>query len=151
MKANKALKRLSKIEALMAEVAKRYSASAPHIRGMLQNAKAAIAHAKQAVRSQVSSAASKKSAPIKKAAKKTKAKKASASRKKAPVRKAAPKVPAAKTQKKRAPIRKIAKKKRPKKAARVSAGAATQVISQGLMPDELELIAPGSSEASQND
>ena len=49
MKANKALKRLAKIEALMADVTERYSASAPHLREVLQDAKAAITRAKEAV------------------------------------------------------------------------------------------------------
>src|SRR5258708_669 len=49
MKANKALKRLAKIEALMSSVTERYSASAPHIREALEDAKAAITRAKEAV------------------------------------------------------------------------------------------------------
>lgn len=49
MKAKKALKRLNKIEALMAKVMKRSSASAPQIRELLQDAKAAVVRAKEAV------------------------------------------------------------------------------------------------------
>jgi hypothetical protein len=49
MKANKALKRLAKIEALMSDVVERYSASAPHVRELLQDAKAAVTRAKEAV------------------------------------------------------------------------------------------------------
>ena len=55
MKANKALKRLAKIEMLMSDVTERYSASAPHIREVLQDAKAAIVRAKEAVSLQASS------------------------------------------------------------------------------------------------
>jgi hypothetical protein len=42
MKANKALKRLTKIEAVMSDVTERHSASSPHIREVLQDAKAAV-------------------------------------------------------------------------------------------------------------
>lgn len=49
MKASKALKRLTKIEALMSDLTERYSASALHIRALLQDAKAAVARAKEAV------------------------------------------------------------------------------------------------------
>ena len=59
MKANKALKRLAKIEALMSDVTKRYSASAPHTREVLQDAKAAVTRAKEAVSLQASSGTAK--------------------------------------------------------------------------------------------
>lgn len=49
MKAKKALKRLAKIEALMSDVTERYSASATHVREVLQDAKAAVIRAKEAV------------------------------------------------------------------------------------------------------
>ena len=49
MKANKALRRLSKIEALLSDVTERYSASGPHIRELLRDAKAAVIRAKKAV------------------------------------------------------------------------------------------------------
>ena len=58
MKANKALKRLAKIEALMSDVTERYS-SAPHIREVLQDAKAAVTRAKGAVSLQASSGTAK--------------------------------------------------------------------------------------------
>ena len=54
MKAKKALKRLAKIEALISDVTERYS-SAPHIREVLQDAKAAVTRAKEAVSLQASS------------------------------------------------------------------------------------------------
>ena len=54
MKANKALKRLAKIEALISDVAERYS-SAPHIREMLQDAQAAVTRSKEALGLQTSS------------------------------------------------------------------------------------------------
>jgi hypothetical protein len=59
MKAKKALKRLAKIEALMSDVTERYSASAPHIREVLQDAKAAVNRAKEAVSLQASSGTAK--------------------------------------------------------------------------------------------
>jgi hypothetical protein len=55
MKANKALKRLARIEALMTDVTKRYSANPPHVREALDDAKAAVTRAKDAVRLQASS------------------------------------------------------------------------------------------------
>jgi hypothetical protein len=58
MKANKALKRLAKIEALMSAVMERYS-SAPHIREVLQDAKAAVTRAKEALSLQASSGTAK--------------------------------------------------------------------------------------------
>ena len=54
MKANKALKRLSKVEALLSDVTERYSASAPQIRELLRDAKAAVIRAKEAVSLQAS-------------------------------------------------------------------------------------------------
>jgi len=59
MKANKALKRLNKIEALISDVTERYLARAPHIRDVLQDAKAAVTRAKEAVSLQASSGAAK--------------------------------------------------------------------------------------------
>ena len=49
MKANKALKRLAKIEALMSDVTERYSARGPDTRKLLQDAEAAVVRAKAAV------------------------------------------------------------------------------------------------------
>jgi hypothetical protein len=54
-KANKALKRLAKIEALISDVSERYSSGASHIREALQDAMAAFARVKAAVSSQASS------------------------------------------------------------------------------------------------
>ena len=48
MKANKALKRLAKIETSVSDLAKRFIPSA-HIREVLQDAKAAVIRAKEAV------------------------------------------------------------------------------------------------------
>lgn len=110
MKANKALKRLAKIETLMSDVAERFSASAPHLREALKDLKAAVLSVKEAVKVQTSSAAPKK-APSKKAAR---------AGKKAVAKKAA--VPKAKASKKRAPLRKASKKSAPKSLA---AGAST--------------------------
>jgi hypothetical protein len=58
MKANKVLKRLAKIEALMSDLTNRFSGSA-HLREVLQNAKAAVTQVKKAVGSQASSEPSK--------------------------------------------------------------------------------------------
>ncbi|MGA3019352.1 MAG: hypothetical protein ABSF62_19680 [Bryobacteraceae bacterium] len=60
MKANKALKRLAKIEAWISDVAERYSI-APHIREVLQDAKSAVTRAKEAVSVQASSGTAKNS------------------------------------------------------------------------------------------
>jgi hypothetical protein len=59
MKTNKALKRLAKIEALISKVTERSSASAPHIRELLRDAKAAVTRAKEAVSLQASSGTAK--------------------------------------------------------------------------------------------
>ena len=96
MKAKKALKRLTKIEALMAEVAKRYSAIAPGIRKVLQEAKTAVTQARVAV-----------SSGPPKSAKKTEPAWTDAA-----VRKAARKVFKAKKAKRRAPAKKAAKTSR---------------------------------------
>ena len=68
MKANKALKRLSKIETLMSVVSERYSAGESHIREMLQDAKSAVARVKEAVSLQASSVKAKKPAKPKRKA-----------------------------------------------------------------------------------
>jgi DUF1009 family protein len=86
MKANKALKRLAKIEAWMSEVRDQYSASAPNLLKALQQATAAIARAKEAVSLQASSGTKAASAKADRAAKK-----ARPSHKKAAVKKAAKK------------------------------------------------------------
>ncbi|HZL27800.1 MAG TPA: hypothetical protein VFC39_14840 [Acidobacteriaceae bacterium] len=86
MKANKALKRLTKIEALMSKVRDQYSASAPNLENVLQQATAAIARAKEAVSLQASSGTKAASAKVDRAAKK-----AALPEKKAAVKKAAKK------------------------------------------------------------
>jgi uncharacterized protein YoxC len=104
MKANKALKRLAKIETLMSDVAERFSASAPHLREALKDLKAAVLSVKEAVKVQTSSAP-----------KKTSPKKAAHAGKKVVLKKTA--APNAKAAKKRAPLRKAAKNASPKRAA----------------------------------
>ena len=64
MKANKALKRLARIEASLTAVTKRYSASTPHIREALDDAQGAVTRAKEAVSLQASSRTA-KSPPVK--------------------------------------------------------------------------------------
>ena len=122
MKANKAVKRLAKIEVLMSDVMERYSAGAPDIREMLQDAKAAVTRAKETVSLQASSGTAKNppvrhSKPPSKAtpepSKPTRKLSAAGATKKAPV--AAAKKTAA---------------KRPQKAAKVPAPAATEAAAQ---------------------
>jgi len=69
MKANKALKRIAKIEELTSEVTRRLSKSAPHISDVLKDLKAAVARVKESVSARVSHAAKKapKKAAVKKA------------------------------------------------------------------------------------
>ena len=57
MKTNKALKRLTKIEALMEDLTERYSAGASHLEEALQHAKAAVVRAKETVSLHVSAVA----------------------------------------------------------------------------------------------
>jgi len=111
MKANKALKRLAKIETLMSDVAERFSASAPHLREALKDLKAAVLSVKEAVKVQTSSPA----APKKASSKKASSKKVRRARKKDGVKKAA--APMVKAAKKRAPVRKAVKKTPPKRVA----------------------------------
>ena len=110
MKANKVHKRLTKIEAMISDLTERYSKGGFHIREALHNVKAAVAHAKEAVLSHVSSEKAKRS-PVK--------------RKKAAVKKAGIKTPAAKAAKKSAPIKKAVKKAAARKTppSRVQAAA----------------------------
>jgi hypothetical protein len=123
MKANKALKRLAKIETLMSDVAERFSASAPHLREALKDLKAAVLSVKEAVKAQTSSPAAPK-APLKKAAR---------ARKKAVVKPAV--ASKAKAQKKRAVAKKAAKKKTPPKPmASAAAHAATTTASPESIP-----------------
>ena len=60
MKSNKALRRLAKIEAIISDVSKRYSASAAHVQAALKGAKVAFAVLKEAVSSDTSSGPVKK-------------------------------------------------------------------------------------------
>ncbi len=122
MKANKALKRLAKIETLMSDVAERFSASAPHLREALKDLKAAALSVKEAVKVQTSAAALKKASH----------KKAARAGKKAVVKKAA--APQAKAAKKRAPLRKAARKTPPKRVAAATVHAAAATASPESIP-----------------
>src|ERR1035437_10108684 len=64
MTPNKILKRIAKIEAFISKVTERSSASAPHIRELLRDAKAAVTRAKKAVSLQASSGTA-KNRPVK--------------------------------------------------------------------------------------
>ena len=110
MKANKALKRLAKVEALISDVMERYSSRASHIREALRDAKAAIARVTQAMNSQTPSDSAKR-APVK--------------RRKAAGKKAAIKTPTAKTGMKPTPIKKSAKKAAAKKTVPAPVQTAT--------------------------
>jgi hypothetical protein len=116
MKANKALKRLTKIEALMSDVAERFSASAPHLREALKDLKAAVLSVKEAVKVQASALAAKKASP-KKASKKAAVKKTAA--------------PKAKAAKKRAKTRKAVS---PKRGASAAVHTAAATASPEAMP-----------------
>ena len=59
MKVNKALKRLAKIEALISDLTERFSASAPGMKDLLQNARGAVIRVKEAVGLQASSGTAK--------------------------------------------------------------------------------------------
>jgi hypothetical protein len=120
MKANKALKRLNKIESIMSDVAKRFSAHTPDLGGAFDDLKATFRRVKEAVEAQASSLTAKKKASRSGT---RKADKARAGGTKAAAKKTGAKVPAAKTAKRRAPDTKAAKTARvPKKAASASAG-----------------------------
>jgi hypothetical protein len=60
MKSKKVFKRIAKIEALIKEVTERSSQSAPHVRELLRDAKAAVARAKKALSLEASSGTAKK-------------------------------------------------------------------------------------------
>ena len=62
MKTNKAVKKLTKIEALMVDLIARYKENANNLPEMLQDAKAAVARAKEAVTAQASTEAASKNA-----------------------------------------------------------------------------------------
>ncbi len=83
MKANKALKRLTRIATLMSDVTERYSPTEPALREALRDAASAVTRAKEAVGEQASSGTPKKAAvkretTPKKPAKRAVAKQASA-------------------------------------------------------------------------
>ena len=120
MKKNKALKRLAKIEALMSDVAKRFSAHAPSLREAFADLKSAVDRAKEAVGIQATSATSKK--------------KAATGRKKA-AKKVEVIAPPAKAAKKRAPAKKAPKKTAAKKkTAGFKRKTATAPAARGSMP-----------------
>jgi len=126
MKANKALKRLMKIESLMSAVAERYSASAPHLRTVLKDAADAIARAKQAVKLQASSG-TKAATPKPDRAEKS----AAPSQKKPSHKKVAGNTRRAEAAKKSTPVKKTAKKRAVRKTAAVPvAPAATEAVAK---------------------
>jgi hypothetical protein len=125
MKANKALKRLTNIETLIADLAARYSPTAPRMREVLQDAKAAVARAKEALSLLAAKAV-------------RGAKKAAPARKKAAEKKAAAKATTAKSAKKRARIKKAAKKRAETTAASAAVNAAPETAGTGASIGEAE-------------
>ena len=133
MKANKALKRLAKIEGSVSDLAKRFLPSAPHMREVLQDAKAALVRAKEAVLQ--ASGTEKEKAEAPKAGRP--AKKVSSTlkgtRKKVQVK------VSAKSAKKRAPVKKAAKKM----AAKRAASALVKATTETALPGPLKTSAAG--------
>ena len=123
MKANKALKRVGKIEALVSDVARRFSASAPHVSDVLKDLKAAVSRVKEAVSAEVSSrTAKKKAAP---AAKKKTAKKKAAKASKVKTAKA-------KAPKKVARVKRAAKKSAAKRMAAAAVQSAEATVQEPM-------------------
>ena len=119
MKVNKALKRLAKIKALMSDVTKRFSVSAPHLREVLQGAEDAIARAKHAVSMETSSRTKATKAKVRRPAKRA------ASQKKPSVKTVAARAKAVEGSPR---VKKAAKKRAAKNvASRPEVEAATQV------------------------
>jgi hypothetical protein len=121
MKANKALKRLAKVESLISSVTKRLATSAPHLRKALDDLKVAFGHAKEAVSAHLSSDTPKKKAGTAKSG--PKGKKGTRTAKKDADKKAAKK---AKT-KAKAPVAKARKKRTSKIAAKTPVPSAEPV------------------------
>ena len=124
MKANKALKRLAKIEASVSDLAKRFIPST-HIREVLQDAKAAVIRAKEAVL-HASTGTAKKKAPPKAG---RPAKKSPPGSKKSTGKRREIKA-AARKAKKRAPVKKAAKKAAAKRAPSAPISAMTDIAAQ---------------------
>lgn len=114
MKANKALKRLAKIEASVSDLAKRFLPNAPQIREVLHDAKAAVIRAKEAVLQASAGTVKKKTGAPKRG---RPAKNSPPVLKKGTSKKVEVKV-SARRAKKRAPVKKAAKKVAAKAAAK---------------------------------
>ena len=114
MKANKALKRIAKIESLTSDVTRRLAKGAPHVSDLLKDLKAALVRVKEAVTTQVSSRTAKK--------------KAAPARKKAAARKTVAKASRAKTAKKPPKAKTVKKVARAKRA--VAAATQAPALSQ---------------------
>src|ERR1700674_2335277 len=126
MKANKDLKRLAKIEASVSDLAKRFLPSAPHIREVLQDAKAAVIRAKEAVL-QASAGTAKKKTGAPKAGRP--AKKSPPALKKSTGKQVEMKA-AARKAKKRAPVKKAVKKAAAKRVPSAPILAMTDIAPQ---------------------
>jgi hypothetical protein len=115
MKANKTLKRLAKIEALLSDIKARYAGNTSDIRQVLQDAGIAITRAKEIVSSQAAAKTERR------------AKKAAPVQKKPGVKKAATKRAISKSANKAAPRKKVAKRKAARVNAADVAGAVTNI------------------------
>ena len=125
MKTTKALKRLAKIKSLISDVAKRYSANAPHLKDVLQYAEDAVARAKDAVGLHAKSTTKAAKAKGGRAAKRV-----APSQKKASG-KAVARTSKSETAKTSTPAKKTAKKKAAKKMTRaLAAQAASEAFPQ---------------------
>ncbi len=116
MKANKALKRIAKIESLTSDVMRRLAKGAPQLSEVLKDLKAAVVRVKEAVSTQVSSRTAKK--------------KAAPARKKVVARKTVAKASKAKTAKKAPKAKTVKKVARAKRAVAVAAQTAPALPQQ---------------------
>jgi hypothetical protein len=153
MKAKKALKRLTRVEALLSDVLKQYSAGEKEVRESLDSAKAAVARAWESVNRKVSAALEKKPAATKPGAKKKAASKSAVKAKSAkrPAQaakaKGKPAVAAKKEVAKAAPARKrrvIAKRKSALRASNLNVARSSSSQPSPTAPKPQ----PGASEMS---
>ena len=126
MKANKTLKRLTKIEALLSDIRGRHSTKASDLRQVLQDAGAAIVRAKEIVSSQAAAKVNRK------------AKRAAPTRKKVAVKKASSRAAVSKSAKKSASRKKVAKEKAATMTASASAPILPESSGASAIPGEVD-------------
>ena len=88
MKSNKAHKRITKVEVLISDLVNRYSAGAAHVAQVLEDAKAAVSRAKEAIGLEALALKPKKTAVARKPVKKATAKKTAKVREKSGIKEA---------------------------------------------------------------